>query len=134
MLNISKYYLLFVLLCSLSACVSFETKQSYYVAQYSDFGPPVIATDLIGVDWWQWQSHGDSRPKDYDIKVIVYSGASAKEIKKKFPLDPDRKKDFRYIDFLSAVEYLDRNIEENILESVTTTLINTRAKILEELE
>lgn len=117
---------------ALSACSSVVQTERYLVFKYSDFGPPVIATELLGVDWWQWQSHGDSRPKDYDIKVIVYDG-DLSEVKSRYPVSPDEGKDFRYIDISSALKYLDDNIRENILESVTKSLIYTRLRIIDEI-
>ena len=130
MFNILKVSLLFFMIV-LFACSTVTEKERYLVLNYSDFGPPIIATELLGVGWWQWQAHGDSRPKDYDIKVIVYGEGDLNEVKSRYPVSPSAGKDFRYIEISSVRKYLDDNIRDNILENVTETLINTRLRIME---
>lgn len=85
------------------------------------------------MDWWQWQEHGDSHQKTYDIKVVVYRNISLDEVKKKYPVVPEQLKDYRYAEYSKAVSYLDRLIEENVIESLTVTLKGTREKIVQQL-
>jgi hypothetical protein len=64
------------------------------VLEYRNFGPQVIAYEIIGMEWWQWNEHGDSRPAEYDIRVVVYRNASTEEIEKKYPIVENKKQDF----------------------------------------
>jgi len=50
---------------------SCATKQNYIILNFSDFGPLSLSRDLLGNDWWQWQRHGDSKPRVYNIKENV---------------------------------------------------------------
>jgi hypothetical protein len=43
-------------------CAHAEVK-NIVVLDYNDFGPQATAYELLGMDWLQWQLHGDSRPK-----------------------------------------------------------------------
>jgi len=83
------------------------------VFDYDDFGPQVLAYETIGYQWYQWNSSGDSDPnKNDDIKVVVYWNESVDMIKEKYPIDPKRKKDYRYLTYEAAVKYLDSAIAE----------------------
>ncbi len=80
---------------------------------YGDFGPQVLAYETIGYQWYQWNSTGDSDPnKRDDITVVVYWDESLNAIKAKYPVDPDLKKDYRYLSFAAALNYLDNTISE----------------------
>lgn len=83
-----------------------------FVASYSDFGPQATAHDLIGMEWWQWDTHGDNRPREYPIKVIVYWNQSLEETKKRFTVDRGRELDFRYVSYSLAIQYLENTIKE----------------------
>lgn len=124
-----KQYLIAALFC-LTACASTQANSSITVLNYDDFGPQVIAHELIGMDWWQWQSHGDSRPRKYDIKVIVYRNVSLDTIKEKYPVIPEKQQDYRYLEYNKAIEYLDKHIEENAFPALTQKLKSTRKKLL----
>jgi hypothetical protein len=120
----------FFLLLAFFACTSAFAKSGTYVLQYEDFGPPVIASDLVGMDWWQWQTHGDSRPRRYDIKIIVYRGLPLDQVTARYPVVPEKNKDFRYVEYAAALEYLDEKIKEDVLAPTTTTLKLTKRKII----
>jgi len=124
--------LIFVLLTMIS-CVSIPNTPNTYVLNYEDFGPPVIANELIGMDWWQWQNHGDSRPKVYDIKVVVYKKITLTKAKEIYPIDPANNKDYRYIEYVDAIKYLDEHIAENVFEIVTTKLLKTKNVLVSSL-
>ncbi|MDY6992829.1 MAG: hypothetical protein SVR94_09535 [Pseudomonadota bacterium] len=97
--------------------------------EYEAFGPPVVAHELIGMDWWQWQASGDPRPKKYDIKVVVYKGIDISDVKKMFPVNPALYHDYRYVAYSVAMNYLNTLIEENVIASLTSQLIKTRERI-----
>jgi hypothetical protein len=123
--------LAFVVLC----CVATDTGASESVVlQYEDFGPPSAAFEILGQPWWQWQSHGDSRPRKYDIKVVVYRNVELKDVQKTYPVDAEREQDYRYVAYAAALDYLDQLIAEDGVESVTATLKATREKIQRALE
>lgn len=123
----SKLIVLLVTIFMLS-CSSLQTS-STLVLDYEDFGPPVVAHEVIGMDWWQWLSHGESRPKDYPIKVVIFRDISLQDVKSRFPVEPELEQDYRYLEYSDAMLYLDRLIEENVIESLTGQLIDTRNKI-----
>lgn len=112
----------------ISGC-SNSINQNALVLSYSDFGPQVIASEIIGMEWWQWQSHGESRPTKYDIKVVIYNKIDIADIKKLYPVIEKQNQDYRYIEKSTALKYLDEKIKENAIEQVTNTLIATRNKI-----
>jgi hypothetical protein len=115
------------------ACTSALAKTGTYVLKYEEFGPPVIASDVIGMDWWQWQPHGDSRPRHYEIKVVVYRGLALDRVKVRYPVVPEKNKDYRYIEYVAALAYLDEKIGDDVMEPVTSTLKSTRQKIVRAL-
>lgn len=59
------------------ACVNQQTltSASPFLLGYDDFEPQIIAHELLGMGWWQWESHDEFRPAQYDIAVVVYKGA-----------------------------------------------------------
>ena len=108
-------------------------EQRISVLDYKDFGPQVIASEVIGAEWWQWQSHGDSRPAQYDIKVIVYRDIAFDEVQECYPVDQKNKKDYRYLEYNKALSYLNSKIDDNVIKRVTDTLKDTRKKIDDDL-
>ena len=82
------------------------------ILPYSAFGPQVAAHELIGVEWWQWDSHGDSKPRDYPIKVVVFWDQTREVTAKKHPVDKAKLQDFRYVEYSKAVEHMERTIKE----------------------
>ena len=123
---------IFFCISLLCACIKDNTEKSI-VVDYSAFGPQVIASEIIGMEWWQWLAHGDSTPKGYDIKVVVYQGITLENIKKKYSVDSKTKKDFRYLEYQAAIRYLDEKINENIIELTTVQLKETRTLLEREI-
>ena len=82
------------------------------VLPYSAFGPQAAAYELIGMEWWQWESHGDSRPRDCPIKVVVYWDQTKEETAKRHPVDQSKQQDFRYIEYSKAIEHLEHTIQD----------------------
>ena len=101
---------------------------------YSDFGPQAAAWEYIGMEWWQWEPHGDSNPgMKYDIKVVVYRNISLSKVQEFYPVIEDKKQDYRYLEYTKALEYLEKTIEENLVAEVTKILRQTRNVIVTKL-
>jgi hypothetical protein len=125
-------FLLSILLLLFTAC-AVQAVGKTLVLPYNDFGPPSAAHEVIGMDWWQWLEHGDSRPRRYDIKVVVYRDTDRDRVQRSFPLDPSQELDYRYLEYSDAIRYLDRMIEENVIDSLTPQLQSTRERIFNSL-
>jgi hypothetical protein len=100
-----------------------------------------MAWEKIGMQWWQWDSHGDSDPvSKYDIKVVVYKGIQLERIKKLFPLDKSQNKDFRYFEYHDSMKYLNDKIDELSHEkeewaiNLRQHLIQTKDRIQHEIK
>jgi len=110
------------------------TEERTLVLQYTDFGPQAACWEYIGMEWWQWEPHGDSNPRTrYDIKVVVYKKMPLAQVQKMHPVDPGNKKDYRYLPYKKAMEYLDKRIEEDALPEVTARLRRTKGLILDKM-
>jgi hypothetical protein len=119
----------FLLLLFLFSTTTIAAKNGAIVLSYEAFGPPAMAHTLIGSDWWQWQTHGESRPTQYDIKVVVYRGIPLRKVKARYPVVPKKNKDYRYVEYRAAITFLGEHIEENAIEDLTATLRQTKEKI-----
>ncbi|MFV1985132.1 MAG: hypothetical protein ACC657_16405 [Thiohalomonadales bacterium] len=117
----------------LFSCTINEFENNTIVLNYNDFGPQVISNHVLGMGWWQWQNHGASRPKLYDIKVVVYRNIELHKIKKTYPIDPIAKKDYRYFRYSDAIKYLNKHIKDNVMEELTKQLKRTKKKITSHL-
>ena len=100
---------------------------------YGSFGPQVMAYETLGFEWWQWQPNGDSRPREYDVRVVVYCKLSMQEVARLYPVDPRAERDYRYITYDRALSYLDDNIRQDVVPAVTDKLRATRKALLERL-
>jgi hypothetical protein len=115
---------------------------------YADFGVQSMAYELVGFQWYQWDSHGDLHPgTKYDIKVIVYKDIDLEEVQKLYPVDKDKKQDYRYVAYDKALEYLDQQMQQieelqksdsgrqnaDLYEDLISTLGNTRSVIVNRL-
>ncbi len=95
------------------------------VLKYSDFGPQVIAYEIIEMAWWQWNEHGDSRPTNHDIRVVVYKSIDLKEIMRRYPVVESKQQDYRYVTYQDAIQFLNDKVQENTVPAVTERLKNT---------
>lgn len=86
------------------------------VLRYRDFGAPIDSHELLGEEWWQWQPHGDSRPRTYDVRVVVYCNQPLEEVALQYPVVPENEQDYRYVEYDVAMQYL-RDTIAFILES-----------------
>lgn len=66
----------------------------------------MLSYELIGNEWYQWNSQGPDDPKGMDdIKVVVYRDISLDKIKERYPVI-EGKQDYRYLDYAAALEHL----------------------------
>ena len=82
------------------------------ILPYSAFGPQVAAYELIGMEWWQWDSHGDEDDHEYPIKVVVYWDQTREETAKRHPVDQANLQDYRYVEYSKAVKHLEATIKD----------------------
>ena len=131
-----RFSILFLVMILLSCTHNGTEKDRLVEFKYKDFGPPALAEPLIGSDYWQWQNHGDSRPKDYPIGVIVYRDMDLDQVKGKFPVIEDEEQDYRYVTYDKAIEFLNTAIKElekysdDMPSKLANTLKATRDTIL----
>jgi hypothetical protein len=109
------------------------------VLPYSSFGPQAMSYEALGFEWWQWQPHGDSRPREdtglrqYDVRVVVYCDTSAEDVGRLYPVDRSAEQDYRYITYDRALNYLDHNIRQDFDPELTEQLRATRKEIVARL-
>lgn len=97
---------------------------SSLVLPYSDFGPQVAAHEVIGFEWYQWQSHGDSRPSGRDdVRVVIYDALSLKRVRQQYPVVEGKRQDYRYLSLRQALKYIDG------LTNDLPSLVDTRERI-----
>lgn len=125
-----KSWILLCFLTLITACTSNPESTPVTILNYEDFGPQVVAHELIGMEWWQWQKHGDSRPRKYDIKVVVYKNTPLATIKESYPVVPEKEQDYRYVPHDKAIKYLNTLIEEDVIPTLTSRLKSTRKNLL----
>lgn len=88
------------------------TRAGEVILPYSAFGPQAAAHKVIGMEWWQWDSHGDSRPRDYPIKIVVFWDQTREDTAKRHPVDREKLQDFRYVEYSKAITHMERTIKE----------------------
>jgi hypothetical protein len=121
------------LLFSFAIACSARVEAASTALPYGSFGPQVLAYEVLGFEWWQWQPHGDPRPRAYDIHVVVYCNLSTEQVARMYPVDPRTERDYRYITYDRALSYLDDNIRQDLEPSVEAELRATRKKLVERL-
>jgi hypothetical protein len=129
----SKFQPVFILFAvSLFACCAAKHAAPHagtVVLPYHELGPQVAVHELIGYEWYQWNSHGDSDPnKDDDVKVVIYRNIPLEKVKEMYPVIVGQQ-DYRYLDYEAAINYLKRSEGEPYLEH----LQQTKKKIVEQL-
>ncbi len=118
-------------------------RKNICVLDYENFGVQAMAHDLIGFQWYQWNSHGDPDPTaTYDIKVIVYNNIPLRKVKELYPVIRELRQDFRYVEYTKTLQYFDKQIiqideleqgNKHMFENLRTTLIKTRQDIVNQL-
>ncbi len=106
--------------CFLTLGVS-TSRASDVVLPYSAFGPQVAAYELIGMEWWQWESHGDGTGIAPPIKVVVFWDQSLEETAKRHPVNQEKLQDFRYVEYSKAIEHM-TNWIKNFKEAGLATI------------
>ncbi|MFC1836472.1 hypothetical protein ACFL2Q_17410 [Thermodesulfobacteriota bacterium] len=130
-----------VILALLTVACGAQVDSRTLVLKYSDFGPQIMAWETIGMEWWQWDNHGDSDPKaTCEVMVVVYRDIPLPRVERMYPVVPRKEQDYRYVPYGDAIRYLNRNINEKrglgITEDIvrlTERLNKTKAVILEKL-
>jgi oligoribonuclease (3'-5' exoribonuclease) len=123
--------IIFLVICMVGfSCSHQGGGQQHVIMNYRDFGPPALASELIGNDYWQWDSHGDSRPRDYLISVVVYRNVDVQKVKKIYPVIKEKEQDYRYVEYQIAMEFLDSSIAElqSYKDEIPQKLIDTLTK------
>jgi hypothetical protein len=83
------------------------------VLHYGRFGPQVLAHELIGFEWYQWNLTGHPDPRHIDdIWVVVYRDIGLEEVKKLYPVVKDLRKDYRYVHYDKVLQYFDEHIKD----------------------
>ena len=126
--------IIFVFSCS-------ENDKQILILSYDDFGPQAVAWETFGMQWWQWDNHGDSDPNTkYNIKVAIYRDIPLREVKEKFPVVQETEQDYRYIEYNTALGYLDKNIldhkeiEAQWAKDIVKRFSKVKSKIISELK
>jgi hypothetical protein len=109
------------------------------VLAYHDFGPQVMAFELIGMEWWQWEGGGSWEPGDrFDVRVVVYRGITLAAAQAEYPTVEGRA-DYRYVSFDDAMAHFDRSMAEiegegePLLQRLHEELAVTRARVRQAL-
>jgi hypothetical protein len=106
------------------------------ILRYQDFGPQVVAHKWLGMEWYQWNSHGSDDPnEDDDIKVVVYRGVPLDEVKRIYPVVEGRQ-DYRYLEYETALDLLSKYESDSFWDQYPETkerMRQTKRKILEQL-
>ncbi len=75
--------------------------------RYDDFGPQVLASRLIGMDWWSWEAGGSFEPTDsFDVRVVVFRDRTVEQVAARYPTI-EKASDYRLVSRESALRYLD---------------------------
>jgi hypothetical protein len=131
-MKLSKLQLAFMLFCVFpfaSCAVKHEPRASTVVLSYQELGPQAAVYELIGKEWYQWNNHGGSDPNEVDdVKVVVYRNVSLEKVKEIYPVVVG-KQDYRYLDYETAIKYLNKNEGEPYLEHLQAT----KQKVIEQL-
>ena len=79
---------------------------------YSDFGPPSSSYELLGSEWYQWNSQGPDDPNGRDdVKVVIYRNVDLPTVKRTYPIFKG-KSDYRYIEYREVMDFLEKRMEE----------------------
>lgn len=127
-----KKLLLCVLVVVTAACAS-KLSRSVVVLDYTDFGPQAMAYPLLDRRNLSWDPHAPLILGQGQIKVVVYRGVPEDAVRASYTPDRANNIDYRYISYGEALQYLDTQIQRNLLPRVTPRLIETREQLLAEL-
>jgi hypothetical protein len=134
------YLLIFILFLTCMAGCEPRIKTNSIVFNYDDLGPQASSYELIGYEWYQWNSQGPDNPYERDdVKVVVYRGVTLKQIQLQYPVIKD-KQDYRYLEYSQALKLLSKFDKETyeiannaIIKKARESLKKTRKRIIKEL-
>lgn len=66
--------------------------------------------------------------------MVVYRNISLEEVERHFPVSPESLRDYRYVAYAEAMDYLDARIRQNLLRRITERLEQTRDQLRAHLE
>lgn len=89
-----------------------ENTAGIFVAPYNSFGPPQLSSPLIGNKWWQWDDPDNYKPVKYNVQVVVYRDIVLDRVKLSFPVIPEEKQDYRYVEYEKASVYFEETIAQ----------------------
>ncbi len=125
---------LLILTClMLTSCAS-RISRTTLVFDYADFGPQAMAYRLIGAKNYQWDPHAPIPFGNEGVRVVVYRNISLEEVERHFPVSPESLRDYRYVAYAEAMDYLDARIRQNLLRRITERLEQTRDQLRAHLE
>lgn len=126
--------LLLIIICTVGCADT--PKANSTVFNYSDFGPQVMSYEMIGYEWYQWDSQGPDGPNQSDdVKVVVYRNVPLEQIKEKYPVI-EEKQDYRYLEYSLALEHLNKYEEDSFWDEYPEAkeiVRKTKERILKEL-
>jgi hypothetical protein len=113
------------------------------VMRHSDFGPPSGSYELLGAEWYQWNSQGPDDPNGRDdVKIVIYRNVDLATVKRTYPVF-EGKSDYRYLEYSEAMDFLAKRIDElkmdqdpefsKLNEELRSEYEQTKAKIVEKL-
>lgn len=121
--------MLCVVVVLLTACAS-KLSQSVLVLDYADFGPQAMAYPLLDHRRLPWDPHAPLILGQGQIKVVVYRGVALEAVQAAYPPDRSRNIDYRYVSYSEALQYLDTQIQRNLLPRVTPRLMQARERVI----
>lgn len=122
-----------VALCVLCGGCASRIAKSTAVFEYADFGPQAMAYPILGPKNLQWEPEVPIMIGQGKVYVVVYRGIPVETVAKYYPQDRSRNRDYRYLQYGEALNYLDAKIERNLLRRVTERLRRTRESIINSL-
>lgn len=117
------------LLKHILACAPLLEPQTL-IFNYDDFGPQALAQEFLKGSWWRWSESGASTADAEDVQIIVYAGQPLASVKEQYPIDEAKGRDYRYVRYRDAIEYLDSKIEEDLIPSLTDELKDIRSELI----
>ncbi len=120
---------LFAIALATSCVTKDEPQANTIVLSYSELGPQALIYEIIGYEWYQWNNHGDSDPNTvYDVKVVIYRNISLAEVMAMYPVIKG-KQDYRYLDYETAVNYVNENKDKPYLKHLRRTMKKIIARL-----
>ena len=125
---------LILLTClALMSCAS-RISRTTLVLDYADFGPQAMAYKVLGPKNHQWDPHTPIPFGEDGVKVVVYRNIALEDVQLHYPVERDVGRDYRYLAYSDAMDYLEARIRQNLLKRITVRLEQTREEIRAHLD